>query len=153
MIAIRVALRRQRRTLGRLGLHTLQARLSPLALLLVFVAFSLPGVVRSQGAAGPLVPEECQKEPCPLELLETVVANVFNWLVIVAGSAAVLAVVVAGTRYIVAVLRGADSGAIAEAKQALTFAIFGTVLLLVSYLLVRTVCLALVGSQSCPVPF
>lgn len=105
------------------------------------------------GPAGPLVPERCQTEPCPLSEgssfgpLAEVVANVFNWLVVVGGAASVFAVVIAGTRYIVAVLSGADSGAIQAAKQSLGLAVLGVFLLLLSYVIVRTIATILGASN------
>jgi uncharacterized membrane protein len=83
-----------------------------------------------------LVP--CQDEPCTLENLKVVVANIFNFLIRVGGAAAVLAVVIAGIRYIVAAF-GGESGAIQAAKQSLRFAVAGTLLLLLSYVIVRTI--------------
>lgn len=112
-----------------------------LALCAVFAVATVPyGVGGQGGAAGPLVPD-CGgggKEPCPVTELNKLVANVFNWLVIIAGAAAVLAVVVAGIHYIVAAL-GGDSGAIQAAKQNLMYAIVGVLVLLLSYVIVRTI--------------
>lgn len=85
-----------------------------------------------------LVPSDCQKNPCPLDRLKEVAENIFNFLIKVGGAAAVLAVVIAGIRYIVAAL-GGESGAIQAAKQSLLYAIIGTVVLLTAYVIVRTV--------------
>jgi hypothetical protein len=65
--------------------------------------------------------------------------NIFNWLLAIGGAAALLALIVAGTRYFIAVFQGADSSAIAGAKQSVVYAIIGLVVLLTAVVLVRTV--------------
>lgn len=76
---------------------------------------------------------------CTIEDLVRLGVNIFNWLLAIGGAAALLAVIVAGIRYLIAVLQGADSSAIQAAKQSLTYAITGLVVLLTAVVIVRTV--------------
>lgn len=93
------------------------------------------------GAAGPIVPcgVGAGAKPCTLQQLVTLGVNIFNWLLAIGGATALLAVIVAGIRYLTAVLQGADSSAIAGAKQSLTYAIVGLVVMLTAVVIVRTV--------------
>ncbi|TSC71938.1 MAG: hypothetical protein G01um101438_824 [Parcubacteria group bacterium Gr01-1014_38] len=98
-----------------------------------------PGEAKATGGAGgPLVP--CVgAEPCTLEQLKELGRNIFNWLLAIGGAAALLALIVAGIRYLTAVLQGADSSAIAAAKQSIVYAIIGLVVLLMAYVIVNTI--------------
>lgn len=90
---------------------------------------------RAREGGGGLVPCDL----CTIEDLVRLGVNIFNWLLAVGGAAALLAVIVAGIRYLIAVLQGADSSAIQAAKQSLTYAIIGLVVLLTAVVIVRTV--------------
>lgn len=81
----------------------------------------------------------CQDGPCQLQELMLLGANIFNWLLLIGGAAALLALIVAGTRYLTAVLQGADSRAIEEAKHSVTYALIGLVVLLAAVVIVRTI--------------
>lgn len=62
--------------------------------------------------------------------------KIFNWLLAVGGVAALLAFIVAGVRYLLAVYQGGD---VQGAKQAVVHAIVGLVVLLLAVVIVRTV--------------
>lgn len=111
-----------------------------LAAALASAALLHPSEVRAQQPG--LVPEICREEPCPVTGIAVVGQNIQLWLVITGGSVAVLAVIIAGVRYIGAAFAG-DSGAIGEAKKRLTFAIIGVVVLLLAYVLIVTIFRAL----------
>lgn len=101
------------------------------------------------GGGGGLVP--CGKDkPCELKELVQVAVNIFNFLIKVGGAATVLAVVISGIRYFVAVFEGASSQAIGAAKTSLGYAILGTIILLTSYVVVNTVFRVLGGTGKLP---
>jgi len=93
---------------------------------------------RLEGAPEPLVP--CVgDQPCMLDELKQLGVNIFNFLLAVGGAAALLAIIVAGLKYITGVLQGADSAAIGEAKKNLTYAIMGLLVLLLAFVIVHTI--------------
>lgn len=107
-------------------------------LLLLLGALVWPALAHAQaapGGGGGLVP--CDR--CEIPQLADVAVNIFNWLIKIGGAATVLAMVIAGARYIVAVLQGADSSAISAAKESLGYAIMGTIILLTAYVIVNTI--------------
>lgn len=74
--------------------------------------------------------------PCTLQELVKLGVNIFNYLLALGGVVALLAVIVAGIRYILAVFQEGDIDA---AKAALRNAIIGLVVLLLAVVIVRTV--------------
>ncbi|MDP3685908.1 MAG: hypothetical protein Q8R32_03705 [bacterium] len=88
----------------------------------------------SGGAGGPLV--TC--DLCTIQDLVGLGIKIFNWLLAIGGAAALLALIVGGTKYITAVF-GAEGRDVAGAKQSLLFAIIGLVVLLMAYAIVNTV--------------
>lgn len=101
---------------------------------------TVPGA-RAKG--GGLVP--CgQDKPCTLEEIKTLGRNIFNFLLGLGAVAAVAAIVVGGFRYMTA--RG-DTKALAEAKQTVTWAVIGLIILLLAFVIVNTILTAL-GTKS-----
>lgn len=103
----------------------------------------LPGAPDDEG----LVPCGSELRPCQLDDLRRLFTNVFNYLMLIGGAAALLALIVAGMKYIIGVLQGADEGTIREAKQNLTYAIVGLFVLLLAYVIVRTIVVVILGFQ------
>lgn len=93
---------------------------------------------QSQG----LIP--CTDEPCTLDQLIELAVRIFNWLLALGGIVALLAVIVAGIRYLVGVFSG-ESGAMAAAKENLTYAIIGLAVLLLAFVIVRTIYVGIFG--------
>lgn len=117
-----------------------------LVLLVVWVALLLmPTAV----LAGPTPLVDCGTDPCTFEKLKETVNNIYDLLILIGGAAAVLGIIAAGFSYFLAVFQGADTGRIRQAKTMLGYAILGTIFLLTSYVIVRSVCLAL-GTTQCP---
>lgn len=91
------------------------------------------------GSTGGLVP--CgQGGPCQLEQIKELGRNIFNFLLGLGAVAAVAAIVVGGFRYMTA---HGDPGSLAEAKQIVTWAIIGLVILLLAFVIVNTILNAL----------
>lgn len=84
------------------------------------------------------------EKPCTIDDLKKLFINIFNALMGLAALAAVGAIVVGGTQYILA--RG-DPGAMGAAKQKLTFAVIGLLVILFSVVLVNTI-LRLLGYET-----
>lgn len=78
-------------------------------------------------------------ETCTVQDLKKLGVNIFNFLLAMGGAAALLALVVAGMKYITGVLQGADESSIKNAKQNLTYAVVGLLVLLMAFVIVRTV--------------
>ena len=91
----------------------------------------------AEGQGGPLVP--CVNA-CRIQQLLDLGRNVFNFLMGLAAIAAVAAIIVAGFRYVSA--RG-DPAALSDAKQKLTYAILGFLILLFAVVIVNTILRAL----------
>lgn len=129
--------------------------MTPLLRALVFTLVAASAALFASGevfafghrTGGRLIPQECQDTPCPVTAIGTVGQRIQRWLVNIGGAVAVLAVIIAGVRYIVAVFQGADAGAIAEAKKSLVYAIVGVVVLLIAYVLILTIFRALGGTN------
>lgn len=94
------------------------------------------GFLRTEEESTGLIP--CTNEPCRLDELIELAVRIFNWLLALGGIVALLAVIVAGTRYLIAVF-SADSGTMASAKENLTYAIIGLAVLLLAFVIVRTI--------------
>lgn len=90
--------------------------------------------------------------PCTLEHLRIGAVRIFEYLLFVGGAAAVLAVVVAGFNFFIAVFVGAEPGRVQQAKTMLAYALVGTALLLLPYVLICFIYAALLGGDAslCP---
>ncbi len=100
---------------------------------------SSAGSANRDGSAGGLVQCGQGEKPCTLQELFGLGARIFNWLLATGGAVALLAIIWAGLKYILAVFQGADSSAIAGAKQSILYALIGLVVLLGAFVIVRTI--------------
>lgn len=116
-----------------------EARRSALlmACLAMLLAAAIP--LTSAAASEPLVPcGKSEKDLCTIDHLIQLGLNIFDWLLAIGGAAALLAIIVAGLKYITGVLQGADQ-AVGEAKKSLQYAILGLLILLLAFVIVRTI--------------
>jgi len=68
--------------------------------------------------------------------IENVLTNVLDWLLAIGGAVAVLVLVIGGIRYIVA---AGNEAQIKEAKQTITYALIGLVVIILAWVIVRTI--------------
>ncbi|MEK7208693.1 MAG: pilin [Patescibacteria group bacterium] len=100
----------------------------------------------------PLVPECGQKSPpgspprvCGYQDFLQLIGNLFNYLVLIATPLATAMIVWGG---VVLVTAGTNEGKRSQAKSIIGSAIWGLVLTLAAWLIVRTIMVGLIGEQS-----
>lgn len=103
------------------------------------------GGVDSGGGIVPCI----EREPCTLHQLFELGTRIFNWLLATGGAVALLAIIISGIKYILA---ASQAGDVAAAKQSLTYAIIGLVILLMTYAIVNTI-LSVLGLRQETLPF
>lgn len=80
-------------------------------------------------------PENPNPNPCTIDAIFVVIAKVTNFLIVAAGAYAVLMIIISAFRMVTA--RG-DQGALTKAKNGLTYAIIGFVLVMIAFAAVNT---------------
>jgi hypothetical protein len=74
--------------------------------------------------------------PATLEQLPPLLANLIFWLLIFSGSVAVIIILISGIRFI---LSGGEAKTVETAKKAMTYALFGLLLVFFSFMIVNVI--------------